>query len=135
MKRHILLIDDDKDEMIILSEALKYAGSGHKCTWAQGVDHALKMLNYLKPDMIFIDMNMPVKDGIEGIARIRAVHGLKAVPVVLYSNHIEYAAGMAIEAGADFCIQKPSSLEGLSVVVRELFEHVDHSVKRLYELP
>jgi len=121
MKRHILLIDDDKDEMLILSEAMQGAGIGCKCTWAQSVDHALSILTYIRPDIVFIDLNMPVTDGLEGIRRIRQLNSLVDMPIVLYSNSIENVAGEAITLGANYCIQKQTGIHALSDQLNELF--------------
>jgi CheY-like chemotaxis protein len=121
MKRHILLIDDDKDEMLILSEAMLGAGIGCKCTWAQSVDHALSILTYIRPDIVLIDLNMPVTDGLEGIRRIRQLDSLADMPVVLYSNFIESVAREAISLGANYCIQKQAGIYALSEQLNELF--------------
>lgn len=125
MKRHILLIDDDKDEMLILSEAMQGAGIGCKCTWAQSVDHALNILTYIRPDIVFIDLNMPVTDGLEGIRCIRQLHNLADMPIVLYSNFIGNAAGEAISLGANYCIQKQTGIYALSEQLNELFLQTD----------
>jgi CheY-like chemotaxis protein len=59
VRTHILLIDDDIDEMKTSVEALKEVVEHLKCTYASNGIHALKMLFYLKPEAIFVDYNMP----------------------------------------------------------------------------
>jgi two-component system response regulator YesN len=120
---HVLLIDDDKDEITILREAFDSAGIAHKCTWVQSVDHALKVLEYLKPHIIFIDLNMPAVDGIAGIRLIRQRFlSLKDVPLLLYTNYVGDKEREAIAAGANYCIQKPSLLKDLSTRIKEIFK-------------
>jgi CheY-like chemotaxis protein len=123
MKKHILLIDDDSDEPIIFCEALKNAGIENKVTWAESVDHALKMLAYIHPDIIFIDFNMPVSNGLSGIARIKELDTCGKVPVVLYSNCVAGSnTANAIALGATSCIRKPSSVQELSDALKTLFD-------------
>ena len=129
MKKHVLLIDDDKDEMIILSEALQDTDLSYKCTWAQGVDHALKMLAYMKPDLIFIDLNMPLRDGIDGISSIRQKEHLHEVPIILYSNSIDNSVDLAMATGADLCVKKPTSMNEISAMLVSVFSHLDTAQK------
>ncbi|SJZ45360.1 response regulator [Sediminibacterium ginsengisoli] len=135
MKKHVLLIDDDKDEMIILSAALQDTGLSYKCTWAQGVDHALKMLAYMKPDLIFIDLNMPLRNGIDGISSIRQNGHLHEVPIILYSNNIDDSVDLAMHAGADLCVKKPISINEISALLLNVFGHLDTTQRVSYELP
>lgn len=118
MKQHILLIDDDKDEVLLFSEAMNAAGIAHKCTWAQGVVHALSILNNIKPDIIFIDLNMPIVDGMEGIRRIRDMQSLRATPVILYSNSIDQK-DKAMRLGATDCLKKPDTLNELALLLAD----------------
>ncbi len=69
MRPHLLLVDDDRDELMILSDALKEAGIDCICTWATDPLQALDMLHYLKADFIFMDYNMPKMNGIECIIK------------------------------------------------------------------
>ena len=111
MRIHIMLIDDDIDENEILRHVFDYAGIEHKCTWALSVDHALSMLKYLDPDIIFIDLNMPTMDGLTGITKIRDLASLKDKPLVLYSTTItETVRQEAMRRGATACLQKPDSV-------------------------
>jgi CheY-like chemotaxis protein len=115
MKKHVLLIDDDNDEVEILCTALRSAAIDHKCTWVQSVRHALLVIEHLQPDVIFIDFNMPGINGVDGIGMIRQMDYGAAIPIVLYSNTINpESQETAMRLGAKACIQKPSTVELLA---------------------
>lgn len=115
MKTHILLIDDDADELNILIEALDLTGIGYKCTWASSGQHALEQLSYLSPDVVFLDINMPGMDGFTTLARIRSLPDTQKLPVILYSTTITDAyARRALAFGVSHCLQKQYSLESLA---------------------
>jgi CheY-like chemotaxis protein len=126
MKKHVLLIDDDNDEVDILCSALNRASIDHKCTWVQSVAHALRVMEHLKPDVIFIDFNMPVINGVDGIAMIRQMNYAMNIPIVLYSNTISKEnREIAMRLGAKACIQKPSTVELLASELISFF-HEDY---------
>jgi len=113
MKKHILLIDDDKDELSFIVTALDTIGMPYKCTWAQSGEQAIEQLQYLAPDYILLDINLPGIDGFQTLAHIKRLPGRGEIPVILYSTGMNRGAeqkGMAL--GAAFCIQKPGSLQG-----------------------
>ncbi len=114
MKTHILLIDDDIDEMKTFVEALKEVVEPFKCTYASNGIHALKMLFYLRPEAIFVDYNMPAMNGLEFIEEIKKNEQLRYIPVFLYSRHINAdTKEKAEEMGIAGCMEKPASIEGL----------------------
>ena len=88
MKTYILLIDDDIEEMKIFVKALKEVIPHFKCTYASNGVHALQMLNYLKPEAIFIDYNRPAVNGLEFIEEVKKSRELQYIPLFLYSRHI-----------------------------------------------
>lgn len=116
MKQHILLIDDDKDELIIFMDALKELPyeDGYKCTYASSPSQAMDMLKYLIPDFIFVDMNMPGMSGIEVLTALRRQKRLDQSKVYLYSNKIDdKIAENVMSTGATGCIPKTSSIHEL----------------------
>jgi CheY-like chemotaxis protein len=115
---HILLIDDDPDEWDIFNEALQEVCEKCKCTYADGALDGLNMLRFIRPDVIFLDINMSKVNGFECLERIRKIDTFSAVPVVIYSNGIqEETFKMAIKMGAVACIRKPSAIPDLVKVL------------------
>lgn len=128
---HILLIDDDPDEWDIFSEALQEICDSCKCTYADGALDGLNMLRFIRPDVIFLDINMSKVNGFECLERIKQIDNFASVPVIIYSNGIQDETfKKAIKMGAVACIRKPTAIPDLSVVL----DHVVNSNQPLSEL-
>ena len=86
--RAILLIDDDDEDQEIFMDALKEVDSLLHCSVAHDGEEALSLLNdaVLKPDLIFIDMNMPKLNGKQVLQALKFSGSLRDVPVVMYST-------------------------------------------------
>jgi DNA-binding NtrC family response regulator len=122
MQKYILLIDDDKDEMDIISEALDEIDKPMSCIQSTSASAAMNVLNYLTPGYIFLDLNMPDINGLKCLEEIRKIKNLVSVPVILYSNFInEDTFKKAIEAGAAACIKKPRKIDALAEILKGIF--------------
>ncbi len=125
MIKSILLIDDDADEIGILSEAVEMAGSDSKCDWAEGAEKAYGVLRVTRPDLILLDYNMPGADGLVCLAEIKKKKELQDIPVIMYSTCIDYDMRQeAMNKGAFRCIQKPASVYDLVKELKHLFAEV-----------
>ena len=121
MTKHILLIDDDEDEIHIFMEAVYELQVSLDCSFAQGAEQAFEMLTHLMPDYIFLDFNMPKINGLTCLTELRKMPALHNVPVILYSNYInEETSKKALMVGATACIKKPSTIGRLAVVLNDL---------------
>ncbi len=82
----------------------------------EGVELAIKE----KPDIIFMDEELPVMDGVEATRLLRADPGLSGVPVVMVSAHMDIQArrGRAREAGVTQWIGKPFEPAELEAMLR-----------------
>ena len=122
MTKHLLLIDDDKDELDILNAALEYFPVTSRCTWAKSAEQALQMLQHLRPDCILIDMNMPRANGLECLYSIKQMDALKDIPAFIYSTYIdEHIILQARSMGAFGCIRKPGHTSSIPDVVQQIF--------------
>jgi CheY-like chemotaxis protein len=92
------------------------------------VENGEQLLSTLKdpaepnPDIVFIDINMPVKDGKQALEEIKSNGELKDIPAVMLStsNHpsdIEET----FQKGANLYIQKPSSFIGFILILKKVF--------------
>jgi CheY-like chemotaxis protein len=119
---HIVLADDDMDDSFIFNAAVEQSNHPIKLTVTED---GQKLLNYLEsetlPDIIFLDINMPFRNGIECLATIRANKKFDKVPVVMYSttnNKLNVEA--CYDGGATLYVVKPNT-----------FEEVDRMVKKI----
>lgn len=125
MVRSILLIDDDADEIEILNEAVEMVGSDSTCDWAEGAEMAYGVLRVSRPDLILLDFNMPVHNGLVCLEEIKKKKELRHIPVIMYSTCIDNTLQQeAMNKGAFRCIQKPISVYDLVKELRTLFTQV-----------
>jgi two-component system, cell cycle response regulator DivK len=108
----ILLVEDNEMNRDMLSRRL--IRNGHEVSIAidgkQGVDMALSLL----PDLILMDMSLPVVDGWEATRRVRANDATRTIPVIALTAHA--MAGdreKAMEAGCDDYDTKPVEIARL----------------------
>ncbi len=119
MNKQILLIDDDEDEQFIFQEALKEVSATAKCIGALTADDALKILQSLLPDFIFLDINMPVINGFECLELIKNHTDFNSIPVVIYSTGVNDSVyNKALKKGAVACIKKQNSIQALANVLK-----------------
>jgi two-component system, NtrC family, nitrogen regulation response regulator NtrX len=113
-KAHLLLVDDDANTLASLSRAFRLAG--HEATVCDNAARAVELLRTEKFDVIFSDVVMPGKSGLEFLEEIRTA-GVKA-PVILISGqaNIEMAV-RATKLGALDFLEKPLSTDKLLVTV------------------
>lgn len=121
---HILLADDDRDDRDLFHAELK-ALSFH--TQLATVEDGEKLMYYLTehredlPDILFLDNNMPCKNGAECLLEIKANPKLNALPVIIYSTYIhEDIADDFFKAGAHFFVRKTDLKELIKVLTHIL---------------
>jgi CheY-like chemotaxis protein len=87
--RTILLIDDDTEDQEIFTDALKKVNPEIRCFCHDDVEEVLHRLtrNEIdKPDMFFVDLNMPKLNGVAVLKKLKSIDLLKDIPVIMYST-------------------------------------------------
>lgn len=129
---HIFLADDDADDRGLFYEAIRSSSVKAVLTTASNGDELIRLLVQTPaslPRIVFLDLNMPIKNGHEALIEIRKNDALKTIPVIIYSTSIDpQDTEKSFEEGADFYIEKPTSFNDLkyiikSVLSRNLFAH------------
>src|SRR5688572_30753539 len=122
---HILLADDDEDDRQFFTDAVSSIAPAVKLTIVQDGE---ELINKLKrniaelPDFIFLDLNMPFKNGMECLKEIKSVEFLKNIPILIYSTSINKdQVETTYQNGANLYIQKPSSFEGIITMLNTIF--------------
>ena len=82
----VVLADDDRDHGILFRIILKQVDPSKQLTIVRNGNELIEYLSQKTPDLIFLDLNMPCKNGIECLQEIRGRLGLKDIPVVVYSS-------------------------------------------------
>ena len=125
MKKHIFLVEDDKDDMLFFTETLCKLPVPTKCTWAQNGEQALRQLAYLSPDLIVLDFCMPGMNGLECLEAIRSSTRLQAIPVVMYSSTFsDEVRQKALALGASACLKKSVSIQELTGLLAPLLGRI-----------
>lgn len=121
MNKKILLIDDDEDEQSIFAEAIHAAKISFDCVFANSAAQGIKIIDSVLPDYIFVDFNMPAKNGIECIKEIKEKNSFKETPVILYTTGLDdRLANTAMQFGASACIKKPFSISALAEMLKNI---------------
>lgn len=109
MVKKILLIDDDEDEFYLMKDALAEIDKTISFSVIQSPGEVAKDGACNIPDLLFLDINMPVRDGFEWMRLIRQKH--PALPVIIYStSNSTMMIRKAYEAGATLYFAKPHDL-------------------------
>ena len=115
--KYILLIDDDADELEMFTDALNKLDLpiSFFCEQVGTIDDALVFLNKIRPDFIFLDFNMPLKNGLDGLEEIRRIKNYSTIPIILYSGFIDDEIDKkALDMGALACLRKPYHTKSLT---------------------
>jgi two-component system cell cycle response regulator DivK len=115
----ILLVDDHEMAREIMQRRLER--EGHTVTTAQSGKEALEMISERLPDVVLMDMSMPMMDGWEASRRIKADPNFKKIPIMaLTANAIEGDRERCIAAGCDDYESKPVDFDRLLKKIRLL---------------
>lgn len=107
----ILLAEDDKDDRELFCEALARISENTTIHYAENGSEALYKLEEMttKPDMIFLDINMPVMNGWQCLKTIKEDHRYKHIPIFMYSSSSDQREkDIAMEMGALLFFTKPN---------------------------
>ncbi len=119
----ILLADDDEGDRLLFHEAVEESNDVKLIAVKNG-DELLKTLDKMIPNLphaVFLDLNMPVKDGHECLRTIKNNEAVKRVPVIIYStsnssDHLE----STYADGANLFVVKPDSYSGLKTIIEKV---------------
>lgn len=116
----ILVADDTEDIRFLLRVTLE--GGGHQVVEAADGREAVKLAAREHPDVILMDLSMPVMDGIAATRHLRAQPETSRVPIIAVTAHGGDHAWrtLAMDAGCDECVEKPVDLRRLSVLIGQV---------------
>jgi two-component system cell cycle response regulator DivK len=118
MSKRILIIEDQEDNRTILRDLLTAAG--YELIEAVDGEEGVKLAQQEKPDLILMDIQLPVIDGYEATRRIRVISDLKLTPIIAVTSYaLSGDEAKARAAGCDGYVTKPFSPRALLAKVRE----------------
>jgi CheY-like chemotaxis protein len=117
MKKTILVVEDEESLRLLYEEELKV--EGYEILTAKNGREAIRQLETGKPDLIILDIVMPVMDGMETLGRI--VSQERKIPVILNTSYSGYRQDFMSWA-ADAYVAKSHDLTELKKKIRELLE-------------
>ena len=120
--KDVLLAEDDPDDVLIFELAIKELPFPLVLRHAEDGDMLFVMINQMIPDIIFLDIHMPCKDGVTCITQIRKNESLDHVPVIMYTalKSVEYV-NKCYENGANFFLIKADSIGELTEKLEKIF--------------
>lgn len=115
----ILLADDDEDDRFLFQEALNEIKLSAQLTSVRDGEQLMEALVTSRlPDMLFLDLNMPRKDGFQCLSEIRKNEKLRGLPVIIFSTSFQPdAVNKLYENGAHYYIRKPSNFDHFKKVI------------------
>jgi two-component system, cell cycle response regulator DivK len=120
----ILYVEDNEDNIYILKRRL--GRLGHDVSIAMDGAAGIAMAAELKPDLILMDLSLPVIDGWEATRRLKAAPETQAIPVIALTSHAMVGEKeKALAAGCDDFDTKPVEMQRLLDKIRALVPHED----------
>jgi CheY-like chemotaxis protein len=119
----VLFIDDDFEDFEIFCEASQTIGKHIDCIFKQNGSEGLRYLQHASvlPDFIFLDINMPVMDGVECLKQIKLSPKLKRIPVIIFSTAINPRIDYR-RMGATAVVVKPTTYQELVERLRSILK-------------
>lgn len=116
----VILADDDFDDVDIFKEAVRdYV----KLEVVKDGKELMSLLNHIHPDLVFLDLEMPVKNGLECLVEIRNNEKLKDLPIVVFSSTTRPAnMQTAYEMGGHLFLIKSHVYGELVTSIRAILE-------------
>jgi len=118
MTKRILVVEDQEDNRQIIRDML--SATDYQITEAENGEEALAAVAKQRPDLILMDIQMPIMDGYEATRRIKADAGLRSVPIIAITSYaLSGDEQKARAAGCDDYVPKPYSPRQLLAKIRQ----------------
>ena len=118
MSKRILVVEDQPDNRQIIRDML--APTVYEITEAENGEQALTAIAKQRPDLILMDIQLPIMDGYEATRRIKADASLRSIAVTSYALSGEGQKARA--AGCDDYVPKPFSPRQLLAKIRQYLQ-------------
>jgi two-component system, cell cycle response regulator DivK len=118
MSKRILVVEDQSDNRKIIRDA--FARTEYEIIETENGEEALAAIAKARPDLILMDIQLPIMDGYTATRRIKADPALRSIPIIAVTSYaLSGEEEKAREAGCDDYIPKPYSPRELLAKVRQ----------------
>ena len=118
MSKRILVVEDQQDARRIIRDML--ASTNYEITEAENGEEALVAIAKQRPDLILMDIQLPVMDGYATTRQIRADPALRSIPIIAVTSYaLSGEEQKARAAGCDDYVPKPFSPRELLAKIRQ----------------
>lgn len=115
----VLLVEDTEDNRFMMRRLLEM--SGYEVVEATNGEEAVRLAQSERPQLILMDLSLPVIDGLAATRAIRKLDGFGEVPIVAVSAHDSSDfQGEALAAGCNSYITKPIDFSELEILIARL---------------
>ena len=127
--RRFLVVDDDADDVELFAEAVGSIDASVSCYNASDGKEALAKLiqkDFDRPDVIFLDINMPMMNGWQFLSQLKESAQFKEIPVIMYSTSSERNdIRSAMSSGALCFFTKPDTFVVLKNILKIVVDYMD----------
>ncbi|MEP7263620.1 MAG: response regulator [Bacteroidota bacterium] len=130
MYKNIFLAEDDPDDQFLFTDALKQIDSSIECQIAANGKETISLLKKLEslPDIIFLDLNMPLMNGFECLSKIKNDENLREIPIVIFTTSSNPEDIQAThQLGANVYFSKPAGFIELKDKIEKILNLVYES--------
>jgi CheY-like chemotaxis protein len=119
----VVVADDDEDDSLFLLSALLSMPLELTVISVPNGESLIHIIKGISPQFIFLDINMPKKNGFEALKHIRSTRGSDQPTVIMCStSNSPHDIKMSQELGADLYVIKPNNTKNLNKMIEEIFE-------------
>ncbi len=121
--KNVLMVDDDADDQLLFTNALQEIDATMHYEIANNGIEALEKLKTFIPDVVFLDLNMPLMNGIECLAAMKSNKKFIDIPVIIFTTTNDKEAIAITKAmGATAFFHKPIEFHKLRKKILDLFQ-------------
>lgn len=133
---NIVVAEDDTDDFLMLIEAVEEVLPKFNIHHAKSGRDLLNLINAdVEPDLIFLDLNIPLKSGLACLKEIRQKPGLNSTPVIIYSTSSNFEdIDACYKNGCTLYLVKPQDYRDLVTQIRKVFFRIGLPKKDLMDI-
>ncbi|MCS7215789.1 MAG: response regulator [Thermodesulfovibrio sp.] len=121
MSYKILICEDNEKNRKLMKDLLEY--HGYEVYLAENGQEGIELAKKVMPDLILMDMQMPVMDGFEAVKKIKEDHQIRRIKVIAVTSFaMPGDKERVLQSGADYYIAKPIDTRRLPEIIKTVIE-------------